>query len=94
MLRQASLATDPIRGAAQNLVGAEKLVLLDTLALENWDCRNGWLGSIRPFDGVRASLRPNRLIGAGPPVVPVTFTGALDTTNPSTANRLPGGARQ
>jgi hypothetical protein len=34
MLRQASLATDPIRGAAQNLVGAEKLVLLDTLALE------------------------------------------------------------
>jgi hypothetical protein len=34
MLRQASLATDPIRGAAQNLVGREKAVLLDTLTLE------------------------------------------------------------
>jgi len=44
MLLQASLATDPIRGAAQNLVSEEKLVLLDTLALENWGCRNGWLG--------------------------------------------------
>jgi len=40
MLRQASLATDPIRGAAENLVGAEKLVLLEAgvgkLGLPQW----------------------------------------------------------
>ena len=33
------------------------------------------------FDEVCTLLRPNRLIAAGPPVVPVTFLGAPDTTN-------------
>src|SRR5215472_7531857 len=77
----ASLATDPIRGAAQNLVGRGKACSVGYAGLEDWGyCMIG-RGQSGLFDEVRTLLRPNRLIAAGPPVVPLAFLGAPDTTN-------------
>jgi hypothetical protein len=55
---------------------------LGTLVLENCGYCNGWLASIRPFDEVRTPLRPNRSIGAGRPIMPVTFPGAPEQHTP------------
>ena len=60
---------------------AEKLVLLDTLAWKTGVTAMIGRGQSGLFDEVRTLLRPNRLIAAGPPVVPLAFLGAPDTTN-------------
>ena len=64
MRRQASLAADPIRGAAQNLVGRGKArsvgyADVGKLGLLQWLVR----GRSDLFDDVRTPLRPNRLTG-------------------------------
>src|SRR5215468_8606003 len=78
----ASLAADPIRGAAQNHVGRGKACSVGYAGVGRLGLLQCLVGG-RPdlLDEVRTLLRPNRLIAAGPPVVPVTFLGAPDTTN-------------
>src|SRR5215468_1743485 len=76
----ASLAADPIRGAAQNLVDRGKACSVGYAGWKTGVTAMPGRGRSDLFDEVRTLLRPNHLIAAGPPVVPVTFLGAPDTT--------------